>query len=147
MINELDILTAVKEKLRTKYDFPVYLTPVDSTFKTPCFVLDILDSVTLHSRALLHHDMTIYLDLIANNDELTAAELFAAKSNIYELFYDGFTVKDRHIQTGAIVVETAGNDFNGIRADIPVSFFDEIPDKETNWKMLNLYHRENIKET
>ena len=145
MIHELDILTAVREKLKTKYNFPVYLTPVDANFKTPCFVLDILDSVTLHSNALLYHDATLYLDMIANDNELSAAELFAAKSDIYELFYDGFTVKDRHMQTGVITVSTAGNDYNGIRADIPFVFYDDIPKQEESYLMENLYYTEGVK--
>jgi hypothetical protein len=136
MLKENEILEATKLKLKTIYDYPVYLDDVKENFQAPCFFLKLIRSIRQDGLYTNYNTCTLYIDYFPEySGDDGQLERYEVKDNVVELFYNGLQVADRHIKFGTISATTVGQDSDIIEISLPFSYYDAIQQNETDWKI------------
>ena len=145
MLTQIDILQAVRDILKTHYDYPVYLDETKEGFESPCFFLKSNRLANLDNQCYELNNITIYITFYSEKGTLNAEELYILQDSLTSYFRSGFTVlKDnRYLLTKNLSLEIEGEDSDIIRLSFDVKYYDYLytKDKENEaYDRLNTLH-------
>lgn len=147
MLNSIDILKAVRDKLKSIYDYSVYLDDSKENCDSPCFFL----SVNIYRRQAgidkIFCDGVIHLTYFSVKGETDAVEFYRIKDDISQLFHKGFKTKDRYIKIKSINAVTDGEDADIISFDMQLEYYDVYEDKsdEKQYTIQNVGYKTEVK--
>lgn len=145
MIHDIDILQAVKQALKERFPYPVFLQEVKEGFKPPAFFLKTMTVVTPQKENEVYRDTDLYITYLPKKQEASTAiyaVLFAAE----DLFRDGLKVCDRCLPVVSISEELIGTDNDGGRLTLTFQYYDAQDKAETADIMKVLHQRYRRKE-
>ena len=144
MLNSVDILKQVRNKLKSIYPYTVYLDDSKENCDSPCFFLQLNISRKQVGKHKFFNNGNLYIIYFATKGSTDAVEFYEIKDNISQLFHVGFLVKDRYIKINNITSVTDGEDADIIYFTLQFEYFDTLgKDIETNIMIENIY--QNIK--
>lgn len=152
MLTQIDILKAVRDVLKTHYDYPVYLDETKEGFESPCFFLKSNRLTNLDNKSYELNNITIYLTFYSEKGTLNAEELYILQDSLTSYFRSGFTVlKDnRYLLTKNLSLEIEGEDSDIIHLSFDIQYYDYLYTKDTENeaydRLINLYLHERYKQ-
>lgn len=63
MLTQIDILSAIKNVLASKFDYPIYLEEVKEGFESPCFFLKAIRTANRDNKCYQLNTIMIYIIL------------------------------------------------------------------------------------
>ena len=146
MLNSVDILKQVRNKLKSIYDYTVYLDDSKENCDSPCFFLQLNISRKQVGKHKFFNSGNIYITYFATKNTTDAVEFYNIKDTVSQLFHIGFQVKDRHIKINNITSLTDGDDADIIYFTLTFECFDVLgEDIITDIQMTNVTIAEHIK--
>ena len=140
MLESIDILKQVRNKLKSVYNYTVYLDDSKENCDSPCFFLQLNISRKQVGKHKFFNNGNLYITYFATKGSTDAVEFYEIKDAISQLFHVGFSVKDRYIKINNINAVTDGEDADIIYFTLQFEFFDTLgEDIETNIKIENIY--------
>jgi hypothetical protein len=140
MLNSVDILKQVRNKLKSVYDYIVYLDDSKENCDSPCFFLQLNINRKQVGKHKFFNNGNLYITYFATKGTTDAVEFYEIKDSISQLFHAGFSVKDRYIKINNINAVTDGEDADVIYFTLTFEFFDTLgEDKITDVKIENIY--------
>ena len=140
MLNSVDILKQVRNKLKSVYVHTVYLDDSKENCDSPSFFLQLNISRKQVGKHKFFNNGNLYITYFAVKNTTDAVEFYEIKDNISQLFHAGFKVKDRYIKINNINAITDGEDADIIYFTLQFEYFDTLgEDVETNIKIENIY--------
>lgn len=140
MLQSIDILKQVRNKLKSIYDYTVYLDDSKENCDSPCFFLQLNISRKQVGKHKFFNSGNLYITYFATKGTTDAVEFYNIKDAISQLFHVGFSVKDRYIKINNISAITDGEDADVIYFTLQFEFFDTLGEDEiTNIKIENIY--------
>ena len=147
MLNSVDILKRVRNKLKSIYDYTVYLDDSKENCDSPCFFLQLNISRKQVGKHKFLNNGNLYITYFATKNTTDAVEFYNIKDAISQLFHVGFKVKDRYIKINNISSMTDGDDADIIYFTLTFEFFDVLgEDITTDTQMTNVTIAEHIKD-
>lgn len=139
MLQSVDILKQVRNKLKSVYTYTVYLDDSKENCNSPCFFLRLNIDRRQAGRHKFFCSGNLYVTYFATKGTTDAAEFYEIKDEITALFHTGFKVKDRYIKINNISSITDGEDADIIYFTLKFEFFDTLgEDVETTIKIMNI---------
>ena len=146
MLNGVDILKQVRNKLKSIYDYTVYLDDSKENCDSPCFFLQLNINRKQVGKHKFFNNGSLYITYFATKNTTDAVEFYNIKDAISQLFHSGFSVKDRYIKINNISSMTDGDDADIIYFTLTFEFFDVLgEDVITDTQLTNLTITEHIK--
>nr|DAI46238.1 MAG TPA: tail completion protein [Caudoviricetes sp.] len=140
MLNSVDILKKVRNKLKSIYDYTVYLDDSKENCDSPSFFLQLNISRKQVGKHKFFNSGNLYITYFATKNTTDAVEFYEIKDNISQLFHTGFQVQDRYIKINNINAVTDGEDADIIYFTLIFEYLDTLgEDIETNMKIENIY--------
>lgn len=140
MLNSVDILKQVRNKLKSIYDYTVYLDDSKENCDSPCFFLQLNISRKQVGKHKFFNNGNLYITYFATKESTDAVEFYNIKDAISQLFHAGFSVNDRYIKINNISAITDGEDADIIYFTLQFEYFDTLgEDKITDIKIENIY--------
>lgn len=140
MLQSVDILKQVRNKLKSVYNYTVYLDDSKENCDSPSFFLQLNISRKQVGKHKFFNSGNLYITYFATKNKTNAVEFYNIKDNISQLFHAGFSVKDRYIKINNISAITDGEDADIIYFTLQFEYFDTLgEDKITNIKIENIY--------
>lgn len=140
MLNSVDILKKVRNKLKSIYDYTVYLDDSKENCDSPSFFLQLNISRKQVGKHKFFNSGNLYITYFATKNTTDAVEFYEIKDNISQLFHTGFQVQDRYIKINNITSVTDGEDADIIYFTLTFEYFDTLgEDTITNIKIENIY--------
>lgn len=140
MLNSVDILKQVRNKLKSVYQYTVYLDDSKENCDSPCFFLQLNISRKQVGKHKFFNNGNLYITYFATKNTTDAVEFYDIKDNISQLFHAGFSVENRYIKINNISSITDGEDADIIYFTLTFEFFDTLgEDKITDVKIENIY--------
>nr|DAH99888.1 MAG TPA: tail completion protein [Caudoviricetes sp.] len=140
MLNSVEILKQVRNKLKSIYNYTVYLDDSKENCDSPCFFLQLNILRKQVGKHKFFNSGNLYITYFATKNKTNAVEFYNIKDNISQLFHAGFSVKDRYIKINNISAITDGEDADIIYFTLQFEYFDTLgEDKITNIKIENIY--------
>lgn len=140
MLNSVDILKKVRNKLKSIYDYTVYLDDSKENCDSPSFFLQLNISRKQVGKHKFFNSGNLYITYFATKNTTDAVEFYEIKDNISQLFHTGFQVQDRYIKINNINAVTDGEDADIIYFTLIFEYLDTLgEDIETNIKIENIY--------
>ena len=147
MLNSVDILKQIRDKLKSVYDYTIYLDDSKENCNSPCFFL----SLNIYRRQAgidkVFCDGVIHLTYFSVKGETDAVKFYQIKDGISQSFHKGFKAKDRHIKIKSINTVTDGEDADIIHFDMQIEYFDVYEDKsdEKQYMIQNVGYKTGVK--
>ena len=147
MLNSVDVLKQVRDKLKSVYDYTIYLDDSKDNCNSPCFFL----SLNIYRRQAgidkVFCDGVIHLTYFSVKGETDAVKFYQIKDGISQSFHKGFKVKDRYIKIKSINTVTDGEDADIIHFDMQIEYFDVYEDKsdEKQYIIQNVGYKTGVK--
>ena len=136
----MDILKKVRNKLKSIYDYTVYLDDSKENCDSPSFFLQLNISRKQVGKHKFFNSGNLYITYFATKNTTDAVEFYEIKDNISQLFHTGFQVQDRYIKINNINAVTDGEDADIIYFTLIFEYLDTLgEDIETNMKIENIY--------
>jgi hypothetical protein len=140
VLNSVEILKQVRNKLKSIYNYTVYLDDSKENCDSPCFFLQLNILRKQVGKHKFFNSGNLYITYFATKNKTNAVEFYNIKDNISQLFHAGFSVKDRYIKINNISAITDGEDADIIYFTLQFEYFDTLgEDKITNIKIENIY--------
>lgn len=140
MLNSVDILKQVRNKLKSIYPYTVYLDDSKENCDSPSFFLQLNISRKQAGKHKFFNNGNLYITYFATKNTTDAVEFYEIKDNISQLFHTGFQVQDRYIKINNITSVTDGEDADIIYFTLTFEYFDTLgEDVETNIMIENIY--------
>ena len=140
MLNSVDILKQVRNKLKSIYDYTIYLDDSKENCDSPSFFLQLNISRKQVGKHKFFNNGNLYITYFATKGSTDAVEFYNIKDAISQLFHAGFQTKDRYIKINNITSVTDGEDADIIYFTLQFEYFDTLgEDVETNIKIENIY--------
>lgn len=140
MLNSVDILKQVRNKLKSIYNYTVYLDDSKENCDSPCFFLQLNISRKQVGKHKFFNSGNLYITYFATKNTTDAVEFYNIKDNISQLFHTGFQIQDRYIKINNISTIIDGEDADIIYFTLTFEFFDTLgEDKITEIKIENIY--------
>lgn len=139
MLQSVDILKQVRNKLKSVYAYTVYLDDSKENCSSPCFFLQMNINRKQAGKHKFFCNGNIYVTYFATKGTTDAVEFYEIKDEITALFHAGFKVKDRYIKINNISSITDGEDADIIYFTFIFEFFDSLgEEEETTIKIMNI---------
>ena len=146
MLNSVDILKQVRNKLKSIYDYTVYLDDSKENCDSPSFFLQLNINRKQVGKHKFFNSGNLYITYFATKGTTDAVEFYNIKDAISQIFHSGFKVQDRYIKINNISSITDGEDADIIYFTLQFEYFDTLgEDIETNIKITNININEHIK--
>lgn len=147
MLNNVDILKQVRNKLKSIYDYTVYLDDSKENCDSPCFFLQLNISRKQIGKHKFFNNGNLYITYFATKNTTDAVEFYEIKDAISQLFHVGFQAKDRYIKVNNISSITDGDDADIINFTLQFEYFDVLgEDITTDTQMTNVTIAEHVKD-
>lgn len=132
MLTQIDILKAVRDILKTHYDYPVYLDETKEGFESPCFFLKSNRLTNLDNKSYELNNITIYLTFFSEKGTLNAEELYTIQDSLTSYFRSGFAVQkdNRYLLTKNLSHEIDGEDSDIIILSFDIQYYDYLYTKD-----------------
>ena len=139
MLQSVDILKQVRNKLKSVYAYTVYLDDSKENCDSPSFFLRLNVDRRQAGKHKFFCNGNIYVTYFATKGTTDAVEFYEIKDKIAALFHTGFEVKDRYIKINNISASTDGEDADIIYFTFTFEFFDSLgEEEETTIKIMNI---------
>ena len=146
MLNSVDILKQVRNKLKSVYQYTVYLDDSKENCDSPCFFLQLNISRKQAGKHKFFNNGNLYITYFATKNTTDAVEFYEIKDTISQLFHSGFSVKDRYIKINNISAITDGEDADIIYFTLTFEYFDILgEDVITDTNLTNVTISEHVK--
>lgn len=146
MLNSVDILKQVRNKLKSIYDYTVYLDDSKENCDSPCFFLQLNISRKQVGKHKFFNNGSLYITYFATKNTTDSVEFYNIKDAISQLFHIGFQVNDRYIKINNISSLTDGDDADIIYFTLQFEYMDVLgEDVVTDTKLGNVTITEHIK--
>lgn len=146
MLNSVDILKQVRNKLKTIYDYTVYLDDSKENCDSPCFFLQLNIARKQVGKHKFFNNGNLYITYFATKNTTDAVEFYEIKDAISQLFHTGFQAKDRYIKINNISAITDGEDADIIYITLQFEYFDTLgEDVITDTSLTNITISEHVK--
>lgn len=146
MLNSVDILKQVRNKLKSIYDYTVYLDDSKENCDSPCFFLQLNITRKQVGKHKFFNNGNLYITYFDTKNTTDAVEFYEIKDNISQLFHVGFQVQDRYIKINNISAITDGDDADIIYFTLTFEYFDTLgEDVVTDTSLTNITISEHIK--
>lgn len=146
MLNSVDILKQVRNKLKSVYDYTVYLDDSKESCDSPSFFLQLNINRKQVGKHKFFNNGNLYITYFATKGSTDAVEFYEIKDNISQLFHTGFQVQDRYIKINNISAITDGEDADIIYFTLTFEYLDTLgEDTITDIKITNINTNEHIK--
>lgn len=146
MLNSVDILKQVRNKLKSIYDYTVYLDDSKENCDSPSFFLQLNISRKQVGKHKFFNNGNLYITYFATKNTTDAVEFYEIKGTISQLFHSGFSVKDRYIKINNISAITDGEDADIIYFTLTFEYFDVLgEDVVTDTNLTNVTISEHVK--
>ena len=146
MLNSVDILKQVRNKLKSIYPYTVYLDDSKENCDSPCFFLQLNISRKQVGKHKFFNNGNLYITYFSTKNTTDAVEFYEIKDAISQLFHSGFQVQDRYIKINNISAITDGEDADIIYFTLQFEYFDTLgEDKITDTQMTNVTIAEHVK--
>lgn len=134
MLNQIDILSAIKDILASKFGYPIYLDEVKEGFESPCFFLKSNRIANRDNKCYQLNTIMIYITFFSEKGTLTAEELYNLQDSLTQYFISGFPVKkdNRYLQTLNLNHEIDGEDSDIITLSFDIRYYDYLYEKDSN---------------
>lgn len=143
MLQSVDILKQVRNKLKSVYAYTVYLDNSKENCSSPCFFLQMNINRKQAGRHKFFCSGNLYVTYFATKGTTDAVEFYEIKDEITALFHAGFKVKDRYIKINNISSITDGEDADIIYFTFIFEFFDSLgEEEETTIKIMKIKQEE-----
>lgn len=143
MLQSVDILKQVRNKLKSVYAYTVYLDDSKENCSSPCFFLQMNINRKQAGRHKFFCSGNLYVTYFATKGTTDAVEFYEIKDEITALFHAGFKVKDRYIKINNISSITDGEDADIIYFTFIFEFFDSLgEEEETTIKIMKIKQEE-----
>ena len=140
MLQSVDILKQVRNKLKSVYPYTVYLDDSKENCDSPSFFLQLNISRKQVGKHKFFNSGNLYITYFATKNTTDAVEFYEIKDNISQLFHAGFSVKDRYVKINNISAITDGEDADVIYFTLTFEYFDTLGEDEiTEIKIENIY--------
>ena len=140
MLQSVDILKQVRNKLKSIYDYTVYLDDSKENCDSPCFFLQLNINRKQVGKHKFFNNGNLYITYFAVKNTTDAVEFYEIKDAISQLFHAGFQTKDRYIKINNISAITDGEDADIVYFTLTFEYLDTLgEDIETNIKINNIY--------
>lgn len=140
MLNSVDILKRVRNKLKSVYNYTVYLDDSKENCDSPCFFLQLNISRKQVGEHKFFNNGNLYITYFSTKGSTDAVEFYEIKDAISKLFHAGFQVQDRYIKINNISAITDGEDADIIYFTLIFEYLDTLGEDEiTNIKIENIY--------
>ena len=140
MLNSVDILKQVRNKLKSIYTYTVYLDDSKENCDSPSFFLQLNISRKQAGKHKFFNSGNLYITYFAVKGTTDAVEFYNIKDTISQLFHAGFKVENRYIKINNISIITDGEDADIIYFTLTFEYFDTLgEDKITDIKIENIY--------
>jgi len=147
MLRQVEILEAVRNRLKKIYPLKVYLDEVKEDFETPCFFLKLIKTVEPHDiRADKYlNDCLLIITYFALKGTAQAADLYNIKDSVTAAFWRGMQVKDRYIHFEEVSSDTDTEEAEIVYIQLPFKYYDKDSgiDEELP-KIFNIHQQERI---
>lgn len=142
MLTQIDILSAIKDILASKFGYPIYLDEVKEGFESPCFFLKAIRTTNRDNKCNQLNTIMIYITFFSEKGTLTAEELYNLQDSLTQYFISGFPVKkdNRHLQTLNLNHEIDGEDSDIINFSFDIRYYDYLYEKDTDQELMNQLH-------
>lgn len=146
MLNSVDILKQVRNKLKSIYPYTVYLDDSKENCDSPCFFLQLNISRKQVGKHKFFNNGSLYITYFAIKNTTDAVEFYNVKDAISQLFHVGFKVKDRYIKINNITSMTDGDDADIIYFTLTFEYMDVLgEDVITDTNLTNVTIAEHVK--
>lgn len=134
MLTQIDILSAIKDILASKFDYPIYLDEVKEGFESPCFFLKAIRTANRDNKYYQLNTIMIYITFFSEKGTLTAEELYNLQDSLTQYFISGFPVKkdNRYLQTLNLNHGIDGEDSDIINFSFDIRYYDCLYEKDIN---------------
>lgn len=136
MLQSTDLLINVRNKLKSEYDYAVYLDDSKENCESPCFFLDMLITRTQHNKYLFQCNANLYITYFAEKGVVDSFEMYQIKDNIQRLFANGMQVNDRYIKFKYMECETDGEDADIIYFTFKYEYLDNLIEENTEYDLI-----------
>lgn len=143
MLNSVDILKQVRNKLKSVYDYTVYLDDSKENCDSPCFFLQMNINRKQVGKHKFFNNGSLYITYFATKNTTDAVEFYEIKDNISQLFHAGFSVNDRYIKINNINAVTDGEDADIIYFTLQFEYIDILGEDEETTIMIENIHQNN----
>jgi hypothetical protein len=142
MMNQLDILEAVKAKVLDSYNYPIYLDETKEGFQSPCFFLKALRTTNRDNCNYHVNYVSVYVTFFAEKGTILAEDLYAIQDTLFNSFTYGFYLLNerRFLLTENIHAEIDGEDSDLITFSFDVKYFDHAPVNNGDYEIMNTLH-------
>ena len=146
MLNGVDILKQVRNKLKSIYDYTVYLDDSKENCDSPCFFLQLNINRKQVGKHKFFNNGNLYITYFATKNTTDAVEFYEIKDAISQLFHAGFSAQDRYIKINNISAITDGEDADIIYFTLTFEYFDVLgEDVVTDTNLTNVTISEHVK--
>ena len=146
MLQSIDILKQVRNKLKSVYSYTVYLDDSKENCDSPCFFLQLNITRKQVGKHKFFNNGNLYITYFATKNTTGAVEFYEIKDTISQLFHAGFQVQDRYIKINNISAITDGDDADIIYFTLTFEYFDTLgEDVVTNTSLTNVTISKHIK--
>lgn len=146
MLNSVDILKQVRNKLKSIYDYTVYLDDSKKNCDSPCFFLQLNITRKQVGKHKFFNNGSLYITYFATKNTTDSVEFYEIKDAISQLFHIGFQVKDRYIKINNISSVTDGDDADIIYFTLTFEYIDVLgEDVVTDTNLTNITITEHVK--
>ena len=144
MLTQIDILSAIKDILTSKFGYPIYLDEVKEGFESPCFFLKAIRTANRDNKCNQLNTIMIYITFFSEKGTLTAEELYNLQDLLTQCFISEFHVKkdDRYLQALNLNHEIDGEDSDIIIFSFDIRYYDCLYEKDNNTdqELMNQLH-------
>ena len=146
MLNGVDILKQVRNKLKSIYDYTVYLDDSKENCDSPCFFLQLNINRKQVGKHKFFNNGNLYITYFATKNTTDAVEFYEIKDAISQLFHAGFSAQDRYIKINNISAITDGEDADIIYFTLTFEYIDVLgEDVVTDTNLTNVTISEHVK--
>lgn len=146
MLQSIDILKQVRNKLKSIYNYTVYLDDSKENCDSPCFFLQLNISRKQAGKHKFFNNGNLYITYFAVKNTTDAVEFYEIKDAISQLFHIGFQVKYRYIKINNISSIMDGDDADIIYFTLQFEYMDVLgEDVITDTQMTNVTITEHVK--
>ena len=100
-MNQIDILSSVKDKIADIYSYPIYLDETKEGFESPCFFLKAIRTSNRNNYNYQKNYVSVYVTFFSEKGTLLAEDLYEIQDKLIDTFTYGFYLlnKRRHVLT------------------------------------------------
>ena len=144
-LNQLDILHAVADLLKAKFNCKAYSDEVLEGFEKPCFFVKFITTTRRQTNYTYKRTISAILTYFPKDDERNETHYLDVFEDIHGLFVEGFRVGSRYLQVGRISDSRIGDDADILQVTLSISYLDYIQRPQSEDYMEDVHVQMNIK--